>query len=65
MCCNATMQLSLLGLRQLNSIRSLGSNAIPYILNELNALGDGQLHVFSSGGWSKHGRSINQGLRLR
>ena len=59
----ATMQLSLLGLRQLNNIGCFRDNAIPNILYKLNALRDGQLEVFCSGGGSGHGHSINQGKR--
>ena len=38
MCGNAAMQLCLLGLRQPNAIWRLGGNAIPYVLDELDAL---------------------------
>ncbi len=53
-----TMQLCLLSLRQPNGIGRFRSNAIPNVLDELNALGNRQFHVF--GGGSLHIRSISR-----
>ena len=57
---NATMQLFFLLLGETDSIRSVSSNAIPNIFDELNALGDRELHVFGGSGVAGHGRSVNQ-----
>lgn len=56
----ASMQLSLLILRQPNGIGRFHSNTVPDVLDELDTLRDGQLHVFGGGG-CRHVRSIKQG----
>ncbi len=57
MCSNAPLQLGLLCVRQSDAIWRLGGNAIPYVFDELDALGDRQFQVFSGGDGSLHGHS--------
>ncbi len=61
MCVNAAMQLGFLSLGQSDGSGCLRNNAIPYVLDELDALGDRQFHIFGGDSVSTHVRSINQG----
>jgi len=61
MCGNATMQLGYFGLRQPKFIGCFRGNAIPNVLDKLDALGHAQFQVFGRGDERRHGCNVIKG----